>query len=467
MKAKAKKIILIVVGVLLAIGIGLGIFFWTFYNVGVDPSPTKTVTVGDGKQLKVGLISDTQLNPYNNGEKENYTQNLIDALKVLKEQGVDLIVHAGDVGDMNSKFAYKTYNNALKEVFGDEVPENITIMGNHDTWWNTDWQHTKPKAKNYTGVIDQSPWSHTVVNGFHFIGASPDTTENTEGYSQEVADWLDKQIQDAVKDNPDYPVFVITHHNPQYTVYGSDEWYDARLDPIFSKYPQVVSISGHSHFPIMDERSIYQNNYTAFTTQALAYVNVNENYYFDPFRGGKSILPAKDEDYPMMEIMNVTPQGATIERWNVKENKEEKADMRWELKFPLTKESFTYTLPERKAANKAPTMDKNSVVEFNPAVESTLPIPDEEQKTLPGITFNAGSDDDFVHSYKVVISGDRDSEYYYLSDFASGISLMKDKVSLALDTGLPQGEYKIQVYAVDSYGLESEDCAQGTITLKK
>lgn len=439
MKSKARKAALIVISVLLVIGIGLGVFFWCFYTIGEKPADTREITIGDGQTLRVDLISDTQLDYKKNGSHDNYRQNLIDALTVLKEQNINFLVHAGDIGDMNSRYAYNTYSDALKEVFGDSIPENVSIMGNHDTWWNTDWKYTKPKARNYSSVLDQSPWTHTVVNGFHFIAASPDLVENTEGYSQEVADWIEAHIKDAVADNPDMPVFVVTHHNPRYTVYGSDEWYDEKLDNIFSKYPQVVSISGHSHYPIMDERSIYQNNYTAFTTQALAYVNVNGSYYFDAFRGGKTALPAKDEDYPMMLIMNVDSNGAEIERWNVKENREEKADKRWALSFPLTKETFTYTLEQREAVNRAPVMDAGAAVEFDPAVESTLSVPDEEQKTLPGITFKAGSDDDFVHSYKVVLRGNREAEYYYLSDFAGGISIMKDRVSLALDTDLLEG----------------------------
>lgn len=444
----------------------MGGFFWYFYSVGVKPSSTKNISVGDGNNIRAGLISDTQLNPYNNGEHENYYNNLIDALKILKEQKAEIIIHAGDVGDMNSKVAYKTYNKALEEVFGNDIPETITIMGNHDTWWNTDWKHTKPKARNFTGVIDQSPWSHTVVNGYHFIAASPDGTENTEGYSQEVINWLDKQIQEAINEDSSKPVFVITHHNPQYTVYGSDEWYDNKLDPLFSKYEQVVSISGHSHYSIMDERSIYQNNYTAFTTQGLAYCNLSKLYY-DPFRNGKTDMVPKEENFPMMEIMNVGKDEVTIERWNVKENKEEKADMRWTLSLPLSKDTFKYTTEARKAVNKAPVMDATSKVEFDPSVPSTLPTPNKEELTLPGISFKAGNDDDFVHSYKVIVSGYKDAEYLYLSDFASGISLMSDTVRLALDKNLPNGEYKIKVYAVDSYGETSKECVEGTINLTR
>lgn len=462
---RLKKIVTIAVSTLVVLGIAIGGFLYGFYNIGVKPAETKTVTVGDGTSLKVGLISDTQLSP-TKGVHDNYVQNLTDALTLLKEQGVELLVHAGDIGDMNSSHAYKTFNKALDAVFGDSKPETLFIMGNHDTWWNTDWNNSKPKARKFNAIIGNSPWLHKVVNGFHFIGASPDGTKNTAGYSKEVISWMETQIQAAEKDNPGLPIFVITHHNPEFTAYGSDEWYDDNLDTLFSKYPNVVSISGHSHYSIMDERSIYQNSYTAFTTQALAYVNLNKEF-FDPFRGGLTDLPAHDEEYPMMEIMNVDQDGATIERWNVKEKKEEKADRRWTLTFPLSKETFTYSTAQREAVNQAPQMN-DSTVTFQPAVKNTKTSPAEsDPKTLPGISFKAGSDDDLVHSYKVIIRGTKEAEYLYLSDFCSGVSTMSDTVNLAVDTNLPAGEYQVKVYAVDSFGLVSADCAQGTIQLTK
>lgn len=461
---RAKKIISIVLAAVVVVGAALGGFLYGFYHIGVKPSETQTITVGDGQSLKVGLFSDTQLSP-NKGVHDNYEQNLVDALTLLKEQGAEMLIHAGDIGDMNSSRAYKTFNKALETVYGDDLPATLFIMGNHDTWWNTDWNNSKPKARKFASIIGNSPWSHEVVNGYHFIGASPDGTKNTAGYSDEVISWMETQIQQAIQDKPGQPVFVITHHNPQYTVYGSDEWYDDQLDTLFSKYPSVVSISGHSHYSIMDERSIYQNGYTAFTTQGLAYANLDKKFY-DPFRGGMTDLPAKDEDFPMLEIMNVNQSGAEIQRWNVKEKKEEKADQRWKLTFPLSKDTFTYSIAQREQANKAPKMN-TAPVTFNPAVDSTLTNPKEDELTLPGISFKAGTDDDFVHSYKVVLRGAKEAEYTYLSDFCSGLSLMKDTVKIALDKSLPAGEYTVKVYAIDSFGLLSDTCAEGTIQLTK
>ena len=68
-------------------------------------------------------------------------------------------------------------------------------------------------------------------------------------------------------------------------------------------FEQVVSISGHSHFSILDERSIDQNQLTAFTTQSLAYVDMERNM-FNAFKGS---MTTKGRS-------NITPPPATPAR---------------------------------------------------------------------------------------------------------------------------------------------------------
>lgn len=458
-----KKILLGITGSLVVIGLVTAGSLYAFYNVAVKPAPTETITIGDGKTMRVGIISDTQLAP-TKGKYPVFTQHLLAALKILKEQKVDMIIHAGDVGDMNSTYAYNTYNDAIDTVFGEEKPETLYIMGNHDNWWNSDYNTSIPKARKFAKKIGESPWTHKVVNGFHFIGVSPDETSNKAGYSEKVLAWMDAQIKEAHDDNPDQPIFVVTHHNPKDTTYGSDEWYDPNLDAVMSKYSNVVSMSGHSHYSILDERSIYQNQYTSFTTQGLAYIEL-EAGKSDAFKGGKATIPPRDEDYPMMLIMNVGQNDTTLERWNVTDNKEEKADKRWILNYPLTPETFTYSTAKREAINKAPAMP-NTQIRYNPAIKSTLKEPKEGQETLQGITFETGTDDDFVHSYKVILRGQKEVAFECFSDYYNGIDNMAKEVNVPLSATLLPCEYTVQVYAIDSYGLVSPTCAQGTITLR-
>lgn len=458
-----KKIITSIVCGILCLTLVIGGGLLAFYKIDVKPGELTKVTVGNGETIKVGIISDTQLPP--NGKKTTYREHLEKALGQLKEQGVEMIIHAGDVGDMNSSFAYKTYNEVFDSVYTDKenTPETLYIMGNHDIWWNTDYNSAAPKQRKFKKYMDTEPYTHKVVNGFHFIGASPDKGSTIDGYSEEAIEWIDQQLKIAVEDTPDLPIFVVTHHNPMDTVYGSDHWSDPKLDPVFRKYSNVVSMSGHSHYSILDERSIYQNAYTAFSTQGLAYIE-NETGKFDPFKGMQSSVPPRDMDYPFMLVMEVGKNDTKIRRWNVTDNKEEKTNMLWTLDYPLNKDNFKYSTALRTSINKAPSM-AGSTVEFNPAVKSTLYEPVEGEETLKGISFKAGTDDDLVHSYKIVLRGEKEMEYSYFSDFYNGIDNMTKTVNFALDKTLPKGNYNVKVYAVDSYGLVSADFAEGNITL--
>lgn len=463
MNKKLKKILIATASTVLALGVIIGGFCLWLYKDKIPYGETETIAVGDGETIKVGVISDTQLRPKR--EETVYAEHLRTALKELKEQKVDVIIHAGDIGDMNSIFSYAKYNKIFKEIYGkDEAqyPETVYIMGNHDTWWNTDYNDTYiGKHRKFYTMIGENPYTHRVINGFHFIAVSPDGPE----YSEESLGWMEEQIKLAREDSAEKPIFVITHHNPQDTVYGSvADWSEPNLDGIFRKYSNVVSISGHSHFSILDERSIYQNQYTAFTTQSIAYIE-NEKGKFDAFKHGIASVPPRDEDYPMMLIMNVYQDKTEIHRWNITENKEEKADRLWTLNYPLVPENFVYGTAQREAVNKAPVM--GGEVMYNPAIPSHLYTIKDGEDTLPGITFKAGTDDDLVHSYRVVLRGTKEISYDYFSDFYNGIDNMKPEVNLALDTALPNGDYEVSVYAVDSFGLVSEGCAKGTIHLER
>ena len=39
---------------------------------------------------------------------------------------------------------------------------------------------------------------------------------------------------------------------------------DTRVSDVLAKYPQVVTFSGHLHFPLNDPRSIWQASFTSF-----------------------------------------------------------------------------------------------------------------------------------------------------------------------------------------------------------
>lgn len=160
-------------------------------------------------------------------------------------------------------------------------------------------------------------------------------------------------------------------------------------------------------------------------------------------------IPPNASITPMGYVMEITADKVELQRLNFGADKaidgyEEKSDMRWQIPIPVKKESFTYITEIRKKSNTAPVIST-----------TTGEIVSLDNKQY--LKFAAASDDDFVHSYKLVWSNG--AEQYYFSDFYNGISSMKSTVQLPID--MKKGTYSVKIYAVDSWNAIS----QGYVTI--
>lgn len=430
-----KKAMIIILCVLLVIGIFFAVFADYEYKNLIDETEIQTFETKNDT-FKVAVISDTQLPPTEDDLKndDTYLQNLQKALTVIKNNSVDMILFAGDIGDFGTRFAFQTYVDAIGEVFGDDKPIVQTILGNHD-YWNKNAFTAINHIKAFEDIMEQSPWTHYVVNGYHFIGASPNYGSMKSGY-RITAKWLDKELEKASADSDGKPIFVMTHNQPFDTCYGSDEWGDISLNKVLEKYPNVVNFSGHSHYSILDERSIWQGEYTVMTTQSLSYTELETGK-------DNGTIPPNADATPMGYILEFSDNAIDIHRINFADGNmgyEEKKDMLWSLPLPY-ENNGKYAFDTRKANNKAPVFtDTTGTVRLN------------DDKLV--LSFAAGTDDDFVHSYKVVIDG-KNTKYFF-SDFYNGFDNMKNTVELELKNDGKAHNYKI--YAVDSWGEESDNC---------
>ncbi|MDD6728830.1 MAG: metallophosphoesterase [Eubacteriales bacterium] len=434
MKTKVKKALIIILCILLIIAI-LASAFVVYINANLIKDTEIQEFNTNDTSFKVAVISDTQLPPTEEDLKndDTYLKNFKNALTVIKNNDADMIMFAGDIGDLGTRFAFQTYVDAIDDVFGDDKPIVQTVMGNHD-FWNKNAKTAINHIKAFEEIMGQSPWTHYVANGYHFIGASPNYGSMTAGYKI-TAKWLDKELEKASADSDGKPIFVMTHNQPFDTCYGSDEWGDSTLNDVLSKYPNVVSFSGHSHYSVLDERTIWQGEYTVISTQSLSYTELET---------GKEngTIPPNADKTPMGYIMEFKDDEIIIHRMNFADGNmgyEEKSDMPWTLSLPYTNDQ-KYSFDSRKAVNTAPVINSTS------GTASTA----DDKITL---TFEAGEDDDFVHSYKVVVDGSE--EKYFFSDFYNGIENMSKTVTLELENDGKSHSYKI--YAVDSWGAESED----------
>lgn len=458
---KKKKILTIVLSVLLAVVLLAGGSVGYLLSSLKPVDKERTLETADGK-LKVGVISDLQL-PDASGSK--YEDHYRRALELFKAQGVNVIVNAGDFTDTATKAAYEVHKQIFDSVYSEAEREEIElsyILGNHDHWlpmffdcFEIPFPH-KMQSRFAKYTYAESPWTHKTVNGYHFIAISPENGDmGGDAYTEKVLAWAKEQIEAAVKDDPTKPIFVITHNNPADTVYMSGEGCQ-NLNALFAAYPQIISLSGHSHAPLMDEEAVYQKDYTAVNTQCTSYVC---------FEGGANALVQDDsafiEDNPMVMIMELDGSKASLQRYSVLDGKAQKAP--WVIDAAAGKDGFSYT-DARKDAAEAPAWGDDFACTAK--AEKT-----ESGSAYCRLEFTAAKHADAVKNYRAVLKqGDKTVEFKLgektytdlklISDFALPAEQRGEKAVFCLwadrfETAIPAGAYTVELYAADAFGNES------------
>lgn len=479
------KIIICAVIIIGIISVCLGIHFG--YAKTTDEYKTYAVDTGE-QPLKVAVISDLQL-PDSQEKTTHQYESFEKTLTMLKNKGMDALIIAGDFTDFSTKYAWSTFREIYDKVMADgEKPIPLYIMGNHDYWIDSFFfakEIATPAKlqKRFTQYTGEYPYSHKVINGYHFICWSSSDGTYDDSYADK--EWIRSQLDKAVKDNPDNPIFVITHINPSDTLYGSDEWGNSDITDVLKDYSQVISISGHSHYSVIDERSIWQNEFTAFTTQSLDYIELESGKFNGSIPKdayGNSIA----ETLPGCIYMEIDSDKVTISRLEANTGNELKDP--WIINAPFgSKDSLSKYTEKRADSNAAPVLDKDLKVSFSE-------ITDINGNRQSVISFKAGTDDDFVHSYKLeffdenkniiefeeidydnnIVHYDENgnrlqinsknyddgktkniSEVLYFSDFVLGLKNMSDTVMLRIPCNLPENVKYVSVTAIDSWQAQS------------
>ena len=401
--------------------------------------------------LTVGIMSDLQI-PENAADDNLYVANTKKALEYFRSQNIDILINAGDLTDLSANSSYDPYSQLIQTVFADKRPVTVQVMGNHDYWNSYGKAETLQKLRNrFQEMAGDAPWSHKTVNGYHFLAISPVNGAMDGSYAL-IEDKIRAEIETAVAENPKNPVFVVTHQHPEDTIYGSDDWGNAALTKIFADYPQIVSFSGHSHYSLLDERSVWQGSFTAFNTQCVSYVELEKG------KENGSIPPCA-EDSPMVMIMEISSDELKIRRYNLAEEREEKSP--WIISLPLTPSEFRYTTEKRLAAATAPVFPESATASgVKPTTVKT------DGKSVAGFTFTAAEHPDFVHSYEAEFSGNGQTiTAAFFSDFCAGLDKMSPNPSFAVPAALKPGEYDVKITAVESFGKKSANQVTGKLTV--
>ncbi|HRT82852.1 MAG TPA: hypothetical protein P5127_06795, partial [Oscillospiraceae bacterium] len=320
------------------------------------------------------------------------------------------------------------------DICNDNLYDNtklLAVMGNHE------FSHDRPNTlSNWKRATGMNFRFHEVINGFHFIGLSPD--DEGRGYTLDSQIWLVEQLKIAENDNPDYPIFVFQHHHIWGTVYGSLNWGNVDLTAILAQFPQVIDFSGHSHYPINDPASIWQGSFTALGTGTLSYFEME---YF-PFTGGQ--FPDGYRQAAQMYVVESDINGATrIRPYDVL------GDCfigeTYFLPTPADRTSFAYNTRNRLAKSEPPKFESGAKVQALKNDDGSY-----------SLVFPNASDNILVRQYQVTVS-EQSGKLVYSQTHLSGYYISPPPTDQLVNIGeLESGKtYLASVIAANAYYMPS------------
>ncbi len=455
--------------------------------------------------FKFGAISDCHT-AILNGKNANKFRN---ALQQLSEYDVDALMIVGDFistgasgKETDRKRETKNFVKILKEASEYSFGKNVILTaGNHDAMGNEEYSMIPNlKAEEYLGLdyFDNNPnyvvedymfstsaikgqgtqndvFQHWNIGGYHFICVEPYRYNKTL-MREEYKVKLDELLANITQENPDQFVFFATHPPIQNTVYGSyddqspgsEYWRTDDLTEILSKYPQVIAFSGHTHDPLGDERCIMQTEFTSLNCGSIINSSV-ERYKYANLKSATGTGPVDNNLCSTGLLVEIDVNGnARITRLDFYRNNIIKNP--WEISYPNSAGFLDkYSRATRVAADQAPITP--TLADIKTSYEKN-----EDNTYNINLSFQAATDDDFVHHYKTVVKKVVDGvetvikenrmltdHYLYLQPHDE----MPSTFSCIIKDIKESGEYIIYISALDSWDKESYYSQYGSIIISE
>ncbi|PEK71941.1 acid phosphatase [Bacillus pseudomycoides] len=404
-------------------------FSWTSF---AETKEEKTEKESSEKKIVFPVLSDVHIKNSGTDDTFRFQRALQQLNEVAPRQ--DAFVVVGDFTDSGSTQQYDRFFQTYKQ-YGNQNATAMYTLGNHDYWNGLLAHDAQKRFLKKTGM--ESIYYHKVVKGYHFLVMSPENRVTHGYYSDTQINWLKQELVKAKLADPNKPIFVFLHQQIKGTVYGSHEWGtndSAKINEVLKEYPQAVTFSGHSHYPLDDPRSIHQKDFTSVGTSSVSYMEVESGKV-------QGNIPPGAETLSQGLLVEVDDQKVTIHRRDFHTNSW--TGEPWVVELPAKKESFKYTEDRDK---EKPTFSQDAKLKLSNITETSVTA-----------TFPQAVDNLLVHSYRLQAkekaTGKVKNQILAFSEF------YRDPVPKELTFTLGgleiNMEYNIEVTALDSFGNES------------
>lgn len=243
---------------------------------------------GQSPRLSFSVVSDIHVQYWDTQAQGKFGAALEDLYRL--NPNLDALVINGDLGDGRSD-DYAMLNSILQKY---PLPKIVYYtLGNHEFYKayyksNADWSpSTFPNGESdqasiarflsHTGI--SSVYYNSWIQGYHFIFLGSEQYRQSDPANYEDAwlssaqlSWLQKKLQENY--SPHRPMFVFLHQPLQGTVSGSVERgvvQQIELKQLLSVYPEVIFLSGHTHWELRLPTTIVRDVFTMVNSSSVSY----------------------------------------------------------------------------------------------------------------------------------------------------------------------------------------------------
>lgn len=245
---------------------------------------------GDRPELKVGIFSDHHLGSLKGQGvdlNEKPAKILERTLRFYKDKNVDAIIIAGDFSNEGRMKELRATSAVWAKVFGSKTagPAKIFVTGNHEKCC---FFQFKGRNDLQNPIYTDGLYLDIEKNWMELFGEKwePIFIKDVKGYAFVGAHWgewwNEKRMRKFLEDNkkaldPSKPFFYVQHAHPANTCYGAWTWqnsYGSPAEKFLADYPNAVAFSGHTHYSLTDERSVWQGAFTSLGTGSLVQLSM-------------------------------------------------------------------------------------------------------------------------------------------------------------------------------------------------